>query len=252
MVTSSATANHPSPAESGRVAGIIVAGGSSTRMSTDKLWLELGGEPLIARSIRAFAACDRCDDLVVVVASGVVSRVRRLLENLGIAAQVAIGGAQRQDSVRAGLAAVADADAEWVVIHDAARPLVTGDLITRGLTAARETGAAIAAMPVVDTIKVVEAGRIVATPPRATLWQAQTPQVFRRTVLVNAHAAATDSTATDDSALVEAQGVDVHVYEGSYQNIKITTDVDLVVARALLAVENAPGSGRPVSSATSA
>jgi 2-C-methyl-D-erythritol 4-phosphate cytidylyltransferase len=250
MVTSSATANHRSPAGSGRVAGIIVAGGSSTRMSTDKLWLELGGEPLIARSIRTFAACDRCDHLVVVVASGVVSRVRRLLGDLGITAQVAIAGAQRQDSVRAGLAAVADA--EWVVIHDAARPLVTSDLITRGLTAARETGAAIAAMPVVDTIKVVEAGRIVATPPRATLWQAQTPQVFRRTVLVNAHAAASDSAATDDAALVEAQGVEVRVYEGSYQNIKITTDVDLVVARALLAVENAPGSGRPVSSATPA
>jgi 2-C-methyl-D-erythritol 4-phosphate cytidylyltransferase len=175
--------------------------------------------------------------------------MQKLLQATGVPARITIGGAQRQDSVRAGLAAAGEAD--WVVIHDAARPLVTADLIARGLAAARVSGAAIAAMPVVDTIKVVEASRIVATPPRATLWQAQTPQVFRRTLLLNAHAAAASSGATDDAALVEAYGSTVHVYEGSYRNVKITTDVDLVVARALLAALRSGGSVAPTSPAIS-
>ncbi len=249
MVTSSATADQRNRSGRGRVAGIIVAGGSSTRMSTDKLWVDLGGEPLVARSLRVFALAACCDELIVVVAASRLDQIRRLLQEIKVDARIAIGGAQRQDSVRAGLATVGNV--EWVIIHDAARPLVTPDLMTRGLAAARESGAAIAAMPVVDTIKAVQDGRIVGTPPRASLWHAQTPQVFRRTLLLDAHGAAATSTATDDAALVEAYGVAVCVYEGSYSNLKVTTDVDLVIARALLASEENAGSAMPVSPANS-
>ncbi len=215
-------------------------------MSTDKLWAELGGQPLLAHSLRVFAGSSLCDDLVLVVAEGQRERARELLDALGITARIAVGGAQRQDSVRAGLAA--SADAEWVVIHDAARPLVTLELIERGVAAARETGAAIAAMPAIDTIKVVEDGRIVHTPPRASLWQAQTPQVFRRDLLLQAHQAAA-SAATDDAELVEACGAVVRVYEGAYSNLKVTTDIDLILARALLAARVDPGAPPPATPA---
>jgi 2-C-methyl-D-erythritol 4-phosphate cytidylyltransferase len=238
MVTSSSQAGGHRPTE--RVAAIIVAAGASTRMSGDKLWADLAGEPLVARSIRVFAASPAIDMLIMVVAAGREEHFRELLARLGVGAEVVTGGAERQDSVRAGLEA-AD-DAEWVVIHDAARPMVTGDLITQGLVEARSSGAAIAAVPAVDTIKVVESGRIVATPERGMLWHAQTPQVFRRSILFAAHATAT-SAATDDAALVESLGVPVRVYRGSYANLKVTTDSDLVVARALLMAVAKHGDG---------
>jgi 2-C-methyl-D-erythritol 4-phosphate cytidylyltransferase len=215
-----------------RVAAIILAAGSSTRMSHDKLWADLGGVPLVARAIQVFASSSCIDELVVVVRAGQETPMRELVARLGVAANVVVGGAERQDSVRAGLDATEDA--EWVLIHDAARPLVTPDLVERGLDEARKTGAAIAAVPAVDTIKVVEEGCIVGTPDRGTLWHAQTPQVFRRSVLLAAHEAA-GATTTDDAALVEAAGVPVRVFPGAYSNLKVTTDGDLIVARALAA-----------------
>ena len=116
-------------------------------------------------------------------------------------------------------------DAEWVLVHDGARPLVTEELIRRGLAAARATGAAIAAVPVTDTIKVVSGGRVTATPAREGLWAAQTPQVFKRSLLADAHRLGVS--ATDDAALVEALGVEVRVFEGAYGNIKVTSETDL-------------------------
>lgn len=221
------------PSRIEHVAGIIVAAGASTRMSRDKLWVDLGGAPLVARALQVFAAAGLCQSLTVVAAAGQEDRMRELLADLRIDAQVVTGGARRQDSVRAGVEAVSDA--EWVVVHDAARPLVTRDLIARGLSEARATGAAIAAVPAVDTIKVVSEGSIVGTPDREGLWHAQTPQVFRRALLLEAHRSATSS-ATDDAALVEAMGVPVRVFLGSYFNLKVTTDADLVIVRALLPV----------------
>jgi 2-C-methyl-D-erythritol 4-phosphate cytidylyltransferase len=237
MAASSSASDEDGAQGEERVAAIIVAAGSSARMSRDKLWADLGGEPLLARSIRVFAACQAVDTLVLVVAAGREDRFRELLTALGVTAQVVAGGAQRQDSVQVGLEAAGDAT--WVVIHDAARPLVTADLIAQGLGAACASGAAIAAVPAVDTIKVVEEGRIVGTPERGTLWHAQTPQVFRRALLLEAHRAAPSSAATDDAALVESLGVPVRVYKGSYTNLKVTTDGDLIVARALLAAGDA-------------
>jgi 2-C-methyl-D-erythritol 4-phosphate cytidylyltransferase len=230
--SSGASQESSSPDPEGRVAGIIVAGGSSSRMSSDKLWADLNGEPLVAHSIRALGATREIYQLVVVVRSGQEGRFQELLARLEVLADVVPGGAERQDSVKAGLEATVGAS--WVVIHDAARPLVTSELVGRGLEAARESGAAIAAVAAVDTVKVVEAGFIVATPDRSTLWNAQTPQVFRRDLLLEAHRSA-ETSATDDAALLEARGVRVRVYPGAYTNLKVTTDSDLLVARALLA-----------------
>ena len=145
-----------------------------------------------------------------------------------------IGGKRRQDSVLMGLDLLDEW--VWVVVHDGARPLVTVDLIERGLKAAAETGAAVAAVPVTDTIKTVGAGRIVTgTPARGDLWSVQTPQVFRHDMLLEAYRKATAATAvaTDDASLVERAGNSVKLYMGSYDNIKITTPADLVVAEAL-------------------
>jgi len=141
------------------------------------------------------------------------------------------GGRRRQDSVAAGLKLIKNC--EWVVIHDGARPLVTLDLIERGLAAARETGAAVAAIPVTDTIKVAGEDRIVReTPPRQNLWAIQTPQVFRVDIIIEAYQRA-NGDVTDDASLVEQSGYKVKLYMGSYDNIKVTTPDDLTLAEVL-------------------
>jgi 2-C-methyl-D-erythritol 4-phosphate cytidylyltransferase len=215
----------------GSVAGIILAAGASSRMGVDKMWAPLDGMPVVGWSIKTLASMPAISSLVVAVPLGVEARMRDLLQSLGVHGLVVTGGAERQDSVRSALEACPGAD--WVAIHDGARPLVTADIVERGLAAARDTGAAIAAVPVTDTIKVVAAGRIVATPNRGTLWAAQTPQVFRREIILRAHERAA-GTASDDAALVEALGIPVRVFQGAYGNIKVTTPVDLQIAATLL------------------
>jgi 2-C-methyl-D-erythritol 4-phosphate cytidylyltransferase len=121
-------------------------------------------------------------------------------------------------------------DCEWIIIHDGARPLLTQDLILRGLEAARETGAAAAAVPVTDTIKLAGEDRtVIETPPRRNLWAVQTPQVFRTAIIKEAYRQA-QGDVTDDSTLVEQTGGRVKLYMGSYDNIKITTPRDLAIA----------------------
>jgi 2-C-methyl-D-erythritol 4-phosphate cytidylyltransferase len=143
-----------------------------------------------------------------------------------------LGGPRRQDSVRAGLHTIAPR--EFVVVHDGARPMVTPALIEAGVEAARQTGAAAAAVPVIDTLKESDGHAIVRrTVPRDGLWAVQTPQVFRYQLLLRAHNAATDDV-TDDCALVEAIGVPVKLYPGSAANLKVTTPDDLAIADALL------------------
>ena len=213
-----------------QVAGVIVAGGSSTRMGFDKLWADLAGKPLVAWSLLAFSECEAIDQLVLVASSDNLVKAEELVRDLAIEAEVVLGGAARRDSVLAGLELT---EGRWVVIHDAARPLVESDLIVRGLEAARETGAAIAGMPETSTIKRVQGGEIIETLDREALWAAQTPQVFRRELLLEAHRRA-GGPATDDAVLVEALGVKVRVYEGAYANIKVTTPVDLQLAALLL------------------
>lgn len=224
------------PRREGPAYGIVVAAGRSERMGgVDKIFATLMGRPLLAWPLGAFKQCDAIEGVIVVAAPSSLDRVRDLVKEwrFGKVTAVVRGGETRQDSVRAGLDAASAATI--VAIHDAARPLVTPDLIARGVALARETGAALCAIPSRDTVKEVDGDPPVvrSTPERARMWLAQTPQVFDRELLLEAHARAT-SAATDDAALVEAAGHAVRVYEGAPWNFKVTTEEDLIIAEALL------------------
>jgi len=198
----------------------------------DKVFAPLGSKPVLAHVLDAFATCDSIDQIVVVVSKANIERSRQLIaeQKLSKPIEVCAGGRRRQDSVAAGLGKLNNC--QWVVIHDGARPLITTDLIERGLEAAQETGAAAAAIPVTDTIKVVGSDRIVhQTPPRQNLWAVQTPQVFRLGLISEAYRQA-EGEVTDDASLVEQLGYKVKLYMGSYDNIKITTPDDLLIAEA--------------------
>jgi len=199
----------------------------------DKVFAPLGGKPVLARVIAAFDRCEQVNQIVVVVSRKNLEKCRELIADEGWSKpiEVCAGGRRRQDSVAAGLSRL---NCDWVVIHDGARPLVTADLIERGLKAAKETGAAVAAVPVTDTIKLAESDRIVhQTPPRQNLWAVQTPQVFRYGLISEAYRK-TKEEVTDDASLVERLGYKVKLYMGAYDNIKITTPDDLALAELLL------------------
>jgi 2-C-methyl-D-erythritol 4-phosphate cytidylyltransferase len=210
----------------GSVWAIVVAGGGGLRFGGPKQFEDLHGRRVLDWSVAA--ARDACDGVVVVVPA---DRVAGESEVGGAVA----GGATRSASVRAGLAAV-PADAEIVVVHDAARPLAGADLFRRTVAAVRAgADAAIPGVPVTDTVKQVDDGRVVATVDRSRLVAVQTPQAFRASVLRRAHDAEPEPEATDDAALVEALGGRVVVVAGDPRNLKLTSPDDLVVARALLA-----------------
>jgi 2-C-methyl-D-erythritol 4-phosphate cytidylyltransferase len=200
----------------------------------DKVFAQLGGKPVISYVLDAFDKCDAINQVVVVVSKDNVAKCRQLItENkYSKSFEVCAGGKRRQDSVAAGLSKLDKCDR--VVIHDGARPLVTVELIEQGLEAAGETGAAAAAVPVTDTVKIADDNQIVLeTPPRQNLWAVQTPQVFRLDIISKAYREATGEV-TDDASLVERLGNKVKLYMGSYDNIKITSASDLLVAEALL------------------
>ena len=229
----------PSPQSGGspgpRVGALVVAAGAGQRMAGQgKVFLPLLGRPLISYSLNALEACSEVDAVVLVLARENLERGQELVRQGSWRKVVAVcpGGARRQDSVVAGLTMLDQA--QWVVVHDGARPCLTPRLVSQGLAFARETGAAVAAVPVKDTIKVVKGGGwAVETPDRAGLWVAQTPQVFDAGTLRRAHAQVQDEV-TDDAAMVERLGVAVKVYRGSYDNIKVTTPEDIPLAEALL------------------
>jgi 2-C-methyl-D-erythritol 4-phosphate cytidylyltransferase len=210
---------------------VIVGAGSGSRFGADKVFAPLAGRPLLAQTVAAFEASSVVDGVVLVLRPETVQRAWALAREEGWTKlrAVTIGGARRQDSVLAGVRVAA---AEWVLVHDAARPLVTPEILARGLEAARATGAAIAALPVRDTIKRVEHDYVVATVDRAALWAAQTPQVFRAELLERALATGRD--VTDDAAAVEALGVSVRIFLGAERNFKVTTTADLALAEAIL------------------
>jgi 2-C-methyl-D-erythritol 4-phosphate cytidylyltransferase len=217
-----------------KIGAVIVAAGLSQRMGgVDKMFTLLGGEPVLVRVIDVFQKCEAVDQVVVVLSESSFKHGRELIAERGWSkvTDVCAGGARRQDSVLAGLNQLGGCG--WVVIHDGARPLVTAGLVERGLEAAKETGAAIAAVPVTDTIKVAGEDRIVCeTPSRQNLWAVQTPQVFSLDIIAEAYKRAIGNV-TDDASLVERAGYKVKLYMGSYDNIKITTPDDLVLAEVL-------------------
>jgi 2-C-methyl-D-erythritol 4-phosphate cytidylyltransferase len=210
-------------------------------MGFDKLWAPLGPGVVLSHSVEVLARSEPIGRLALVVAEERVPQARVLAEALPISVLVCAGGTDRRDSVAAGLSQLDDC--EWVIVHDAARPFVTADLVARGLAAAQATGAAIAAVPARDTIKRVASGMVVETLSREELWNVQTPQVFR-VELLRAALELADRDVTDEATLVERLGGRVAIFPGSDTNWKITTPMDLDLARALLEVKRAPRRSR--------
>jgi 2-C-methyl-D-erythritol 4-phosphate cytidylyltransferase/2-C-methyl-D-erythritol 4-phosphate cytidylyltransferase/2-C-methyl-D-erythritol 2,4-cyclodiphosphate synthase len=192
----------------------------------------------LVRTLKTFSAVEEVGELIVVVAADEVAAVEAQLRKVaGLKPlQVTVGGSERQYSIYNGLQKVAQ-DADVVLVHDAARPMVTAKTIRAVIDTARTKGGAIAAVPAKNTIKVVDAdGLVVDTPPRSTLWEVQTPQGFRKDILLKANeqAIADNFLGTDDASLVERIGVPVAVVQSDYRNIKVTTPEDLLIAEAFL------------------
>jgi len=203
----------------------------------DKLFTKVAGRPLLTRTLVAFQECPAVARIVLVLSRQNLERGRRLVKEHGFpkVTAVVLGGERRQDSVRVGLEALTECD--FVAVHDGGRPLVTAELIERGIAAAQETGAAVPAIPLVDTIK--EAGPegvVVRTLDRSRLWAVQTPQMFRFELLMRAHREVT-ADVTDDAAMVEALGLPVRLFEGDHRNVKVTTAEDVRMVEALLQAE---------------
>lgn len=215
---------------------VIVAAGSAQRMvGTDKIMADLGGEPLVQRTIRAFQECDAIREIVVVTREDLIIPIMSLCNGMDKLKAVVVGGKSRQESVSCGLNALSD-KVKLAAIHDGARPLVTWQVIDRAVRAANSYGAAAPAIPVKDTIKAVQGGIVKETPDRKTLYAVQTPQVFDFDLLRGALKKAEEDEAvlTDDCSAVERMGMSVKIVEGDERNLKITTPMDLAVARMLL------------------
>jgi 2-C-methyl-D-erythritol 4-phosphate cytidylyltransferase len=219
---------------------VIVAAGKGTRMgaSDSKQYLPLRGKPILVHTLERFQRMAQIEAIVLVTGSGDIDRCTAYVEQYSLTKVVAVtaGGDERQHSVRIGLERLPEG-LEVVAVHDAVRPLVTEARIAECLHKAYEAGGAVLAVPVKDTIKVVDSsGRIESTPERKSLWAVQTPQAFRLDLLEQAHRQAERDgfVGTDDAMLVERLGHSVHVVEGDYTNIKITTPDDLLLAERLL------------------
>ena len=200
----------------------------------DKTFAPLLGGPLIAHTVERFEAHPRVGEIALVLAAESVERGRELAKSRGWrkVTQVCAGGERRQDSVYNGLTQLSSCD--LVMVHDGARPCLDAATLERGIRAAAQHGAAVAGTPVKDTIKRVSPELLIEdTPERARLWAAQTPQVFRHDLLLEAHRHS-EGDFTDDAAMVEAIGHPVRMFEGSDENIKVTTAGDLVIAEAFL------------------
>ncbi len=232
----------------GKVTAVVPAAGSGSRMGGGraKQFLSLGGMPLLSRTLLALEQAQVVEEVVVAAPPGGEAELgAACIEPYGFrkVAAVVPGGAQRQDSVAAGLAAAAERGAEWVLVHDAARPLVRPDLFSRVLAAARDTGAAVAAVPSFDTVKEADPeGLVRRTLDRGKLWLVQTPQGFRVDLLQEALARAREEGyyATDEAGLMERQGHEVKLVMGARENLKITTPDDLRLARGWLQAGAAP------------
>jgi 2-C-methyl-D-erythritol 4-phosphate cytidylyltransferase len=221
-----------------KAGAVVVAAGRSTRMgrAVAKPFLRLGRRTILGWSLVAFERSRDIGGVVVVVAREHLGRARRIARRFARVTAVVEGGERRQDSVRRGLEALAPG-LDPVLVHDAARPLVTPALIAATAAAARRSGAAIAAHAVVDTVKEARAGRVVRTLDRGVLWAAETPQAVRRAWLEEglSRAEREGAIVTDEAMLVERSGRAVRLVASLEPNLKVTTPSDLAVARALLA-----------------
>ena len=219
-----------------RCGAVIVAAGNATRMGgVDKIMADLGGEPLILRTVRPFLTCEAISEIVIVTRPELVGTVRNLFAGFDKVTAVVAGGKDRAESVNAGLNAFTK-KVKLAAIHDGARPLVTEELIDRVVRAANTYGAAAPGIPVKDTIKTVTGGVVIGTPERKQLQAVQTPQVFDFDLLRGALKKAADEGVeiTDDCSAVERLGFRVKIVEGDERNLKVTTPMDLKIAKMLL------------------
>jgi len=219
------------------LSAIILAAGSGVRLRTKlaKPLVKIGNRPAIVYSLAAFNKHPGIDEIILVVnaknqaqIAGVIKKYHFKKLNLFV-----IGGKRRQDSVYNGLRKIGK-KSNWVLIHDSARPFISSKFIAKVILAAKKTGAAILAVPVKATIKSVKAGLVVdKTVDRSNLWEIQTPQVFKKDLIIKAYKRYSKDNVTDDATLVERLGKKVKVVWGSYDNIKITTKEDLLIAQAI-------------------
>ncbi len=231
-------------------AAVIVAAGRGARFGgpLPKQYLRLAGIPVLRRAVSAFAGHPRIDRVVVVINPNDRALYDQALADPapgrpGLAEPI-VGGASRQDSVRHGLEALADRPPDYVLVHDAARPLVDHAVISRIIDALAAHAAAVAAVPVTDTLKRASAdGMVAATVPREGLWRAQTPQGFHFAPLLRAHQACAGEALTDDAAVAERAGIPVAIVAGSEDNVKLTTDDDFRRAERLLAAQTETRTG---------
>ncbi len=226
------------------LAAVIVAAGSSRRMGFDKITTPVLGRPLVALTIERLLLSSLISELVVVVRPDTEEILRSALNlsKSSIPCKFVHGGKDRQDSVQAGLSAISP-NAEYVLIHDAARPLVNPELVEKIFAAAQEHGAAVCGCPSTDTLKEAAAdGRVVRTVDRSKIWAVQTPQIFRRSVLAEGYAAVRKGggIVTDDTAAAEAAGYPVQIVTHQASNLKVTNPEDWKLAAACLDSEKKP------------
>ncbi len=225
-------------ASAGTVGAIVLAAGRSRRMAgPDKVIVPLGGRPLVAHALSVLNESPLIDAIVLVMSSHNLESGRLLAPEFEKVIDVCLGGDRRQDSVRNGLDRLLQS--EWIVVHDGSRFAIDETMIARGLAVAENHGAAVAAVPSKDTIKLVDHDMLVTkTLPRDSLWLVQTPQVFRADILRRAHREITIEV-TDDASMIEMIGGSVGVFMGAYDNIKVTTPEDMPIAEAILRARGA-------------
>ena len=217
---------------------ILAIAGSGTRLKTSdpKALISICDKPIFVYSLEAFEKSTLIDSVVIVTQEKFIDQFNEIIEKYGIkkVKKIVVGGDTRFESVNNGLQNIDD-DTDIVIVHDGARPLITSDLVDRSIESTKEHGAVIVAVEVKPTIKRVGADLFVEeTLNRNELWEVQTPQVFKKDILLKAHAQKISDVPTDDASLVEQIGVKVKILKGDYKNIKVTTKEDIIVAEAFL------------------
>ncbi len=215
---------------------VIVAAGTASRMGgIDKVMAELDGQPMILRTVKTFQTCDAIREIVIVTREDLIMPITKLCAGMEKVTAVVVGGSSRQESVERGLNALSN-KVKLVAVQDGARPLITHAVIDRTVRAAHTYSAAAPGIPVKDTIKAVVGGLVKETPDRKTLQAVQTPQVFDLALLKGALKKAKEDNAevTDDCSAVERLGMSIKMVEGDERNIKVTTPLDLAIAKLLL------------------
>jgi len=219
------------------LSAIVLAAGKGKRFSSKvpKVFSNLGGKPVISFSLSVLNRHPKVNEIIVVASTENKKKIEKIIKKYKInkVKKVVPGGEERQDSVLNGLRSISR-DADYVLIHDGARPFIDSDMVSRLCLAAKKTGASIAAVKVKNTIKEARNQVVVSTLRRDNLWEVQTPQVFRKEIILKAYGSMGHLEVTDDAMLVERIGIAVRVSQGSYSNIKITTPEDLITAGTIL------------------